>query len=94
MTKKATRHINTGVGLTVTIETTGYDGGDSSVTTLLFTPDDGFQSTALLEDMEGGIESKNAFQFGFTVQGDLELNALREVLREATDMLDQFLDTK
>lgn len=91
MTQKSTRHINTGVELAVTVETTGYRGGDSSVTTLTFTPTSGFQSTALLSDRESYIESEEPLEFGFTVRGDFELNALREALRAATDMLDEAL---
>lgn len=91
--------IDTGFRLDYAIETTGYDGGDSSITTLSIHPFPGFQHKAsifsivpMYSELDGVISTDDAAQISFQVRGDIELNALRKLLREASSALDELLE--
>lgn len=98
MSGSSMHHIFTGVGLDVNVETTGYDGGDSSITTLSIRPHPGFQHHAeifslqrMYSERDGSIKSDEAISFCFQAKGDQELDGLRLLLKAATNALDEIL---
>lgn len=99
MTKSTTRTIETGVGaLRVTIETTGYVGGDSSITTFSIRPTGGYQHHAEIFSLDRmysyddhRADTDSTASISFQARGDIELDGLRQALREASDVLDELL---
>lgn len=86
-----------GVQLEFNVETTGYDGGDSSVTTISLRPFPGYAhrgSVCSRNSTDLGyypVETDEALHVSFSAHGDMELDVLRAVVKEIDRALDQLL---